>query len=148
MPTNRHTGHQPRGVEEALAALANVRSYAAKMKDARRWQSDQGHGKRLAALVAERAQRRRPTRMACEVFPCVRIELLMHRPGALSLCTRRRRRGGVCGMSQSARGATPTASTCARELWLPDTMCDDRAQMLDRFAYAFQHDETAGFMYE
>ena len=42
---------------EALAALTSIRKYREKMYAARRWQSDQGHNKRLAALLADRAQR-------------------------------------------------------------------------------------------
>ena len=42
---------------EALASLQNIRDYVSKMKDARKWQSDQGNTKRLAALVADRTAR-------------------------------------------------------------------------------------------
>jgi hypothetical protein len=43
-------------------------------------------------------------------------------------------------------GALPTASTCARELYLP--RYPDEASLRERFEYALDHMQSSGFMYE
>ena len=51
-------------------------------------------------------------------------------------------------ISGSEQGQVPTASTCVRELYMPDYLCACDETMRARLEYAFDNMDSSGFQYE